>query len=86
MRQSVVISDRKLNSFGVISDSTRLAAAAGFSGVACASRGHHPPLQEEQLRRVAVMGKALDSSGFLSAFRRRTVPRGAGLSSLGYGG
>lgn len=47
MKQFVVISNKKRDSFGVISASICLAAAAGLSGVACASRGHHPPLQAE---------------------------------------
>lgn len=64
MRQFLVISDKKHNSFGVISDSICPAAAVvGHPGVAHTTKGHQPPTQAGPGKR----GKALDSLTFLSA-------------------
>lgn len=76
MRQSVVISDKKWNSFGVILNSICL-AAAGLSGVACAGRGHHPPPPAEPSGRATRWWAK--HSGFLSTLQRRTVPGGLGF-------
>lgn len=82
MRYSVVISDKKWNSFGVILDNICLAAAAaGLCGVVYASRGHHPPLQAEPSGRVISVWESTFFLGFSSALQQRV-----GVSSPGYGG
>lgn len=53
MRQSLVISDKEGNSFGVISDSICPAAAVvGHPGVAHATKSHQPPTLAGPGRRV----------------------------------
>lgn len=82
MKQSLVISDKKWKSFGVISDSICPAAAVvGHPGVAHATKGHQLPTWAGADRRVTRRA----SLDFLSALWRRAAPKVAGLSSPGCG-